>query len=425
MVPPVPSSASPDPHASPESTTQRRTSARTPRRRRNTLDETTAGVILLAAAVVALAWANSPWRETYHAIAGTYVGPEGLGLRMSLSHWAADGLLAIFFVVVGLELKQEFVSGSLRDPKRAAVPMIAAFLGMVVPASIYAIVQVVTDSGATSGWAIPTATDIAFAVALLGILGKGLPPGARVFLLTLAVVDDLLAITVIAVFYTESISLIHLAGSAACIAVFAVLVQRRVRSPFVLIPLGVLAWALMYGSGVHATVAGVVLGMVVPARRRSDEHHPMTHAFAVRIDPISKAVALPVFAFFAAGVTVVGGGGVGQMLGHPVSIGVILGLVMGKPIGIWGGTWLLTRLTPLRLPGGVDMPDLLGVSMLAGIGFTVSLLIANLSFAGGDPVSDYARLSVILGSVIAALLAAVVLRIRVRTLVRGNPKHTR
>ena len=394
------------------------------RRRRFTLDETTSGVILLVAAVLALAWANSPWRETYQDIAGVYLGPESLGLRMSLSHWAADGLLAIFFFVVGLELKQEFVTGSLRDPKRAAVPMIAAFLGMVVPASIYTIVQLAAGSGATNGWAIPTATDIAFAVALLGILGKGLPPGARVFLLTLAVVDDLLAITVIAVFYTESISLLHLLGSFVCIAVFALLVQRRISTPFVLVPLAILAWALMYQSGVHATVAGVLMGMTVPARQRHDEHHQMTHAFVAKVDPISKAVALPVFAFFAAGVTVVGGGGLGQMLGHPVSVGVVLVLVLGKPIGIWGGTWLLTRVTPLRLPGGVDMPDLLGVSMLAGIGFTVSLLIANLSFLPEDPVSNYARLSVIIGSVVSALLAAVVLRLRVRTLVRGNPEHT-
>lgn len=382
------------------------------------LSDTQSGVLLLIAALVALFLANSPWRETYHAVAGIYVGPEALGLRMTISHWAADGLLTIFFFVVGLELMQELRVGALRDPLRAAMPVIAAVLGMAMPALVYTGVQLATGSAATNGWAIPTATDIAFAVALLGVLGRGLPSGARVFLLTLAVVDDLLAIIVIAVFYSEGVSIAHLLGSVVFIALFGFLTRRRITSLWVLVPVALLAWAFMFWSGVHATIAGVALGMVVPAVKRADEEVSPSLRLSEAVDPLSKAVALPIFAFFAAGVTVVGGQGIGEMLTHPVTIGVVAGLVIGKPLGIWGGTAIIIRFTNLNLPRGVTLTDLFGVSMLAGIGFTVSLLIANLSFPDGDPVSGYARLAVIIGSFVSAIAAAIVLRIRSKAIAR-------
>jgi len=370
-------------------------------------DDTHAGLILLAAAIVALVWANSPARDTYESIANTYVGPESLGLKMSLSHWAADGLLAIFFFMVGVELKQEFVAGSLRDIRQAALPMIAAVLGMVVPALIYVSIQLATTKEMT-GWAIPTATDIAFAVALLGIFGRGLPPAARVFLLTLAVVDDLLAITVIAVFYTETIAFGFLAASIAVILLFGLCVQKRWTHPLILIPIALVAWALMYRSGVHATVAGVLLGMTVPALMKRGEDKPMTATMGHSVDLVSSAVALPVFAFFAAGINIVDGDGFASSLTHPVSLSVIAGLVIGKPLGIWGGVWLLTKLTPLRLGAGFRLADLLGVSMLAGIGFTVSLLIARLSFGGGELESP-ASLAVLVASFISAIGGAIAL----------------
>lgn len=378
-------------------------------------DDTHAGMILLVAAIAALIIANSPIRESYETLAGTYIGPDKIGpvevgLKMSVAHWAADGLLAIFFFMVGLELKQEFVSGSLRDPKTAALPMIGAVLGMAVPALIYFGIQSMT-TGELVGWAIPTATDIAFAVALLGIFGKGLPPAARVFLLTLAVVDDLLAITVIAVFYTESIDLVMLIGSIIVIGLFGLCAQKRWTSPFILIPLAIIAWALMYRSGVHATVAGVLLGMTVPAVMRKDEEEPMTHRFVEKVDFVSSGIALPIFAFFAAGVNVVDGDGIISSLTHPVAISVALGLVGGKVIGIWGGVAILTKITPLKLGKGLGLADLLGVALLAGIGFTVSLLIAQLSF-GASALTDIASLGVIFGSFTAAILGAIVLKIR-------------
>ncbi|MFC4554049.1 Na+/H+ antiporter NhaA [Georgenia faecalis] len=382
-------------------------------------DETSAGIVLLAAAVVALIWANSPWRGAYQAISSFEFGPEALHLDLSVSTWAADGLLAIFFFVVGLELKTEFVTGSLRKVSLALLPMLAAVGGMIAPAVIYTAVQLSTGSTGLNGWAIPTATDIAFATALLGIFGRGFPPALRTFLLTLAVVDDLLAIVVIAVFYTDELNFVALLAALVAVAAFAFAVRRRVTSWWVLIPLALVAWALMHASGIHATIAGVLLGMSVPARARRNEDEAMTHRFVERMQPWSAGLALPIFAFFAAGVSVVDSGGLGALLSDPVAIGVVAGLVLGKVIGIWGTVALLVKTTRLRLGNGVDLADLVGVAFLAGIGFTVSLLIANLAF-GDDVYADHASVAVILGSVISAVLGAIALRMRARTKVRGR-----
>ena len=388
--------------------------------RRKLENETFAGLVLLAGAVVALIWANSPWRESYQALSGYLVGPEALHLSLPVSGWAADGLLAIFFFVVGLELKTEFVTGALRDIKLALVPILAAVFGMVGPALVYTAVQVISGSGRYEGWAIPVATDIAFAVAVLGIFGRGLPPAVRTFLLTLAVVDDLLGITVIAIFYTEEIHFLALFGSLALIALFAVLVNRRVTHWWLLVPIAVVAWALMHASGVHATISGVLMGLTVPALARPGEDEAMTHRFVERIQPWSAGLVLPIFAFFAAGVSVVDSGGLGGMLADPVAIGVYVGLPLGKVLGIWGGVALLTKLTRLRLGSGIDLADIFPTAMVAGIGFTVSLLIASLSFAPSDPASAHARVAVLLGSLIAAVLGAVLLRVRAAVRVRGR-----
>jgi NhaA family Na+:H+ antiporter len=386
-------------------------------------NETFAGMVLLAGAVVALIWANSPWRESYQALSGYVVGPESLHLALPVSGWASDGLLAIFFFVVGLELKTEFVTGALRDVKLALVPILAAVFGMVGPAVVYTAVQAISGSGRYEGWAIPVATDIAFAVAVLGIFGRGLPPAVRTFLLTLAVVDDLLGITVIAIFYTDEIHFLALLGSLALVALFGVLVNRRVTSWWLLVPIAVVAWALMHASGVHATISGVLMGLTVPALARRGEHEAMTHRFVERIQPWSAGLVLPIFAFFAAGVSVVDSGGLGGMLADPVAVGVYLGLPLGKVLGIWGGVALLTKLTRLRLGSGIDLADIFPVAMVAGIGFTVSLLIASLSFDASDPASAHARVAVLLGSLIAAVLGAVLLRLRAAVRVRGRAAH--
>jgi NhaA family Na+:H+ antiporter len=377
--------------------------------------ETTGGALLIGAAFLALLWANSPWREAYQSLSETVVGPAWIGplhvhLDLSLSTWAADGLLAIFFFVVGVELKQEFVAGSLRNPREAGVPMIAAVGGMAVPALVYAgTLLLLGEPGALHGWAIPTATDIAFAVGVLAIFGRGLPIAIRTFLLTLAVVDDLLAIVVIAIFYTSEIHWLALLGTLVCVGLFWWHVRSRRPRWFVLLPLAAVAWALMHASGVHATIAGVLLGFTVPALAVHGEATSRTAQYEYRLRPLSSGIALPVFAFFAAGVSLLDGGGPGAVIGQPVVAAIAGGLVLGKLAGVLGTTALLTRLTPLRLPDGIGVRDLLPVGFLAGIGFTVSLLISELSF-GDSEHADGAKIAILGASVLAAILGGVSLR---------------
>ena len=372
--------------------------------------DTTGGLLLIVAAVTGLAWANSPWREAYSTLSSTVVGPAALHLDLSLAQWAADGLLAIFFFTVGLELKHEFIAGSLRSFRQAAVPMVAAVGGMAVPALTFVvIVLALGDPAAVKGWAIPTATDIAFAVAVLAIFGRGLPKALRLFLLTLAVVDDLLAITVIAVFYTDAIDGLWLGVSLVVVGAFALVVRTKRPAWWALIPLALIAWAAMHASGVHATVAGVLMGFTVPAVAVYREHHTRTHHYVERVAPWSNGLALPIFAFFSAGVTVVGGGA-GAILGQSVVVAIVCALVLGKVVGVMGTTALITRVTPLRLPDAIGVRDLLPVGLLTGIGFTVSLLIADLSFTAGSEASAGARLAVLIGTAISATLAAVTLR---------------
>jgi Na+:H+ antiporter, NhaA family len=377
--------------------------------------ETTGGLLLLAAAVVALAWANSPWAGAYRDLSMIRIGPAAWHLDLTLAAWAADGLLAIFFFVAGLELKREFVAGDLRDPGRAALPVAAAVGGMAVPALLYTLVNAVAADGAPRGWAVPTATDIAFALAVLGVLSTHLPSAMRTFLLTLAVVDDLIAIVIIATFYTSALHPVPLLLAVVPLAVFAVLVQRRVRSWWALLPLAVLTWALVHASGVHATVAGVLLAFTVPVIRRAPGDGPgLAEHFEHRWRPLSAAVAVPIFAFFAAGVSVAGAGGLGASLGDAAAVGIVVGLVAGKTLGITGATWLVQRFTRARLAEGLSWWDVLGLAMLGGVGFTVSLLVAELAFGAGSAHDDHAKLGILLGSVLSALGAAVVLRVRNR-----------
>ena len=377
--------------------------------------ETVGGAVLLAAATAALVWANSPWSPTYHALREVRFGTDGLGLHLNLTlgQWAAAGLLAIFFFVVGLELKREFVAGDLRDPRRAALPIVAAVGGMVVPALIFLLFTVGAGEGATRGWAIPTATDIAFAVAVLAVVSTHLPAALRTFLLTLAVVDDLLAITVIAVFYTTRINVLALLAAALPLALFAILVRRGVRSGWLLIPPAVLTWALMHESGVHATVAGVLLGVVVPVRSAAPGSGA-AERFEHVLRPVSAGFAVPVFAFFAAGVTFGGYDGLLTALRDPVALGVVVGLVVGKTVGVFGTTRLLAAVTQARLDPSLRWIDVLGVSLLAGVGFTVSLLIGELAYGPGSERDDIVKVAVLAGSLLAALLAAVLLRVRNR-----------
>jgi Na+/H+ antiporter NhaA len=372
--------------------------------------ETTGGFLLLGAALLALVWANSPWAKWYAALSSFVIGPAELHLDLTVAHWAADGLLAVFFFVVGVELKHEIVAGSLRRPREAAVPVLAAVGGMALPAVIYvSLVLALGDTSALHGWAIPTATDIAFALAVLAVFGRGLPRALRIFLLTLAVVDDLLAIVVIAVAYTAAVDLLALGLALATVAVFGIVVRSRRPYWWLLIPLALVAWAFMHASGVHATIAGVLLGFTVPARPRHGEPEPRTHQLDDVVRPYSSGIALPVFAFFSAGVSLLDGGGPGAVLGQPVVVAIVVALVVGKLVGVLGVTALLTKLTRLRLPDGIGMRDLLPVGFLTGIGFTVSLLIAELSFPDAEHTAG-AKMAILGGSFLAAIAAGITLR---------------
>ncbi|MGE2836734.1 Na+/H+ antiporter NhaA [Mycobacterium sp. SMC-4] len=378
--------------------------------------ETVGGVVLLVAAAAALVWANTPWADTYFALRDTRIGghPFGLHLELSVGTWAADGLLAIFFFIVGLELKREFVAGDLRDPSRAVLPIAAAIGGMVMPALIFVAVLSQTEPDALRGWAIPTATDIAFAVAVLAVISTHLPSALRIFLLTLAVVDDLLAILVIAVFYTEQINGWALAGALVPLVLFTVCVQRRIRAWWLLIPLAVATWVLMHESGVHATVAGVLLGLAVPVWRSAAAGGPaagpgLAEHFEHRLRPLSAGVAIPAFAFFAAGVSIGGLSGLSHAFTEPVTLGIIAGLVLGKPLGIFGTTRILSAVTRAELDPSLRWIDVLGMSMLAGIGFTVSLLIGDLAYGLGTERDELVKIGVLAGSLIAAAGASVLL----------------
>lgn len=381
--------------------------------------ETVGGALLLVATIVAMVWANTRWSGSYESLRDFTIGPESLHLNLSLGTWAADGLLAIFFFVVGLELKREFVAGDLRDPSRAALPIAAAIGGMIVPALIYVGVNARTGDGALQGWAIPTATDIAFALAVLAVISTHLPSSLRTFLLTLAVVDDLLAITVIAIFYTDNLSPLPLLAALIPLALFTFAVQRHVRSWWILLPLAAATWALVHASGVHATVAGVLLGFAVPVIRSrtaggADAGPGLAEHFEHRIRPISAGFAVPVFAFFAAGVTIGGLDGLTNALSDPIALGIIAGLVVGKTCGIVGTTYLMSRFTRATLDAGLRWIDIFGLALLAGIGFTVSLLIGELAFGEAGMRDDHVKIGVLTGSVAAALLASIILRIRNR-----------
>ncbi|MBT2514080.1 Na+/H+ antiporter NhaA [Arthrobacter sp. ISL-30] len=388
--------------------------------------ETVGGALLVAAAVVALIWANSPASGTYFALRDYKIGYEPWHLELSLGAWAADGLLAIFFFLVGLELKREFVAGDLRQLNKSVVPVAAAAGGVAVPAVIYAIVNIASPE-TLRGWAIPTATDIAFAVAVLAIIGSHLPSALRIFLLTLAVVDDLLAISIIAIFYSSDIQPAPLLLALIPLGLYTLLAQKYRRffgtkalaAWGILLPLGIVTWALVHASGIHATVAGVLLGFAIPVlRSKSSGGHVagpgLAEIFEHRFRPISAGVAVPIFAFFSAGVAVGGWDGLLSALAEPVAVGIIIALVLGKPIGILGTTWLLTTFSRATLDRSFKWIDVFGLSLLAGIGFTVSLLVAELSFGHGTILDGYAKVGILSASLLAALLATVVLRIRNR-----------
>lgn len=388
--------------------------------------ETVGGGLLVAMAAIAMLWANSPAADSYHALHDLTLGYAPWHLDLSLGTWAADGLLTVFFFLVGLELKREFMAGDLRRLSTAITPIVAAAGGVAVPALIY-LALLGRDPALRHGWAIPTATDIAFAVAVLALIGSHLPSSLRIFLLTLAVVDDLIAIGIIAIVYTDRIHLVPLALSLVTIAAYGLLAQLRRRwlggHPaavwFILLPIGVVAWGFMHASGIHSTISGVLLGFTVPVLHHRRDRASLTgpglaETIEHQVRPLSTGVAVPLFAFFSAGVTLGGAEGMVRALRDPVTLAIIAALVVGKPVGILTTTWLVTRVMRVRLDPTVRWIDLVGVGQLAGIGFTVSLLVAELSFVPREPAHDHAKAAILTASVLAAVLASAVLSARNR-----------
>jgi NhaA family Na+:H+ antiporter len=372
--------------------------------------ETVGGMLLLVAAAAALVWANTPLKASYEAVCDAHFGIAAWGLDLSVAHWTSDGLLTLFFFVAGAELKRELVAGDLRSPATAALPVVAAACGMAVPALVYGVVAT-SGGGSWNGWAVPMATDIAFALGVLAVINTHLPSALRAFLLTLAVVDDLGAILVIAAFFTSSLNIAALAGAGLGLGLFYWLHRRKcVHGWYWYLPLAVTVWALTYIGGVHATVAGVVMGLMLRVGRSPlPEKGTLEHIVHVA-RPLSAGLAAPLFALFAAGVSV-SAGSLRSVLDGPEPLGVALGLTAGKTLGIFCGTYLAVRFTRARLTQALAWADVFALSVLAGIGFTVSLLLGELTYP--DPAqTPSVKAAVLLGSLTSALLATVLLRLR-------------
>ncbi len=369
-------------------------------------EETTGGRLLLAATLVALLWANlAP--GSYAGLWGLELGPHWAHLHLSVSHWVSDGLLTIFFFVAGMEVKRELTVGELAGWRAAALPLLAAAGGMLMPALIS--LGVSRGQAAEGGaWAIPVATDIAFALGVLALVGSALPSGVRVLLLSMAVIDDLGAIALIALLFTRGFDPVwFLTGLALC-CLYG-LAQRYRRTPLVLmVPLVVAAWIAVHASGVHATVTGILLGLLTPVVARPGERESPAVRLEHRLHPVSAGFIVPLFALAAAGI---GLGSLGETLRDPIAQGVFFGLLVGKVIGVFGGAWLAVRLGLARLPGGIGWGDVLPVAVLAGIGYTVSLLVTGLTTDDPDAVAR-ASTAVLAASLTASLLALLLLRLR-------------
>ncbi|RUX04173.1 Na+/H+ antiporter NhaA, partial [Mesorhizobium sp. M8A.F.Ca.ET.059.01.1.1] len=366
--------------------------------------EAAGGIILMVAAALALIVANSPLAETYFAVLHAYLGP------LSVSHWVNDGLMAVFFLLVGLEIKREMLDGQLSTWPRRVLPGIAAAGGMVVPALVYVAVNS-NNPAALSGWAIPTATDIAFALGVLSLLGSRVPASLKVFLTALAIIDDLGAVIIIAIFYTSGLSLAYLGAAFAVIAVLVVLNRMRMMSLVPYLVLGAILWVLVLKSGVHATLAGVALALTIPLERSAGIGHDLDHSPLHRLEHgLHKLVAfivIPIFGFANAGVSLAGLS-FGALI-EPLTLGVAAGLVVGKLVGVFGSSALAIRFGLADLPAHAGWMHMLGISLLCGIGFTMSLFIGLLAFASDMALQDAVKVGILAGSFVAALLGAALL----------------
>jgi len=415
-------------------------------------EEPAGGILLLAATVIALAWANSPWGDTYEDFWHTYVSVSygDYKLKMSLAHFVNDGLMAVFFFVVGLEIKRELLVGELASVRKAAIPIAAAIGGMAAPALVYVLFNLDAGPDSLRGWAIPTATDIAFVVGVMAMLGRRVPLSLKVFVTALAIVDDIGAVLVIALFYTERLSLVAFGVANGFLALSIIANVLHVRTPIVYGIIGLFLWLFLLQSGVHATVGGVLMALTIPSRMRIDgarfldfsrealnefedaggrSEHIMTSrrrqesvqgledACEHVLTPLSRLehmlhpwvifLVMPIFALANAGVIL--GADAVDALGSGVGLGVAVGLFVGKPLGVVAATWIAIKLGVGELPTGSNWRQLLGAGCLAGIGFTMSLFIANLAF-GDAPELQFAKMGILGGSLIAGVVGFILLR---------------
>ena len=412
--------------------------------------EASGGILLIIATVIALAWANSPFADSYHSLWHTYftIDLAGMGLKYSLHHWINDGLMVVFFFVVGLEIKRELLVGELSSAKKAALPIAAALGGMIFPALFYVMLNSGTEGA--SGWGIPMATDIAFVVGILALLGKRVPLALKIFILALAIVDDLGAVLVIAIFYTSNISFTSLLIAGGILILLIAMNRIGVRNLLLYTLVGIALWLAFLKSGVHATVAGVLLAFTIPVSSRintkkfrnetesllkdfdnAGEHgdNVLTNSerltiidhienncekiltplqrFEQGLHPWVSFFIMPVFALANAGVTI--GSGFGSAIAHPVSLGIILGLFIGKQIGIFGFSYLAVKLKIASEPEGVSWQKIYAASILAGIGFTMSLFIANLAF-NSEELLNIAKVGILSASLISGIIGFLILK---------------
>ncbi|MEM6051383.1 Na+/H+ antiporter NhaA [Erwinia sp. P7711] len=376
-------------------------------------NEATGGVVLIIAAAIAMFLANNAGtQQIYQSILNVPVEFRfgSLDISKNLLLWINDALMAIFFLMIGLEVKHELVSGSLATRERAMFPLIAALGGMLAPGLIFAALNH-SDPLASNGWAIPTATDIAFALGILALLGSRVPPALKMFLMALAVIDDLGAILIIAFFYTQDLSLTSLAVAGAATAVLILLNKLGVRSISLYMLVGVVLWVAVLKSGIHATVAGVIIGFCVPLKKENG-HSPAMH-LAHGLAPWVSWLILPLFAFANAGVSLAGVSLNGLL--SDVPLGIILGLFIGKPLGITLICWLAIKMRVAALPEGTRMQDIAAVGLLCGIGFTMSIFIASLAFdAAHEEMVTLAKLGILTGSIVSAVVGYSLLRVKLR-----------
>ncbi|HGP6976029.1 TPA: Na+/H+ antiporter NhaA, partial [Vibrio cholerae O1] len=364
--------------------------------------ESAGGILLVIAAAIAMVIANSAMGEGYQAFLHTYV------FGMSVSHWINDGLMAVFFLLIGLEVKRELLEGALKSRETAIFPAIAAVGGMLAPALIYVAFNF-NDPAAIQGWAIPAATDIAFALGIMALLGKRVPVSLKVFLLALAIIDDLGVVVIIALFYSSDLSTIALTIGFIMTGVLFMLNAKHVTKLSIYLVAGLILWIAVLKSGVHATLAGVVIGFAIPLKGNKGEHSPLKH-LEHALHPYVAFAILPVFAFANAGISLQGVSLAG--LTSMLPLGVALGLFLGKPLGIFSFSWAAVKLGVAKLPEGINFKHIFAVSVLCGIGFTMSIFISSLAFGQANEAYDtYARLGILMGSTTAALLGYSLLRL--------------